>query len=332
MDYDNPQYYLYSMKNVAILVPESAVPAAIVDPRYMFTAVNEFFRSAGHQPFFNIQLVGMSRTVKLHDGLVVIHPELLLEKSGQMDLVIVPALSGNMAEAIHRNRAFVPWIISQYKQGAEVASLCVGAFLLASTGLLNGRTCSTHWLFANDFRDMFPDVHLVDDKIITEQHGLYSSGGASSYWNLLLYLVEKYTSRQMAIMATKFFLLDIGRQSQSPFMMFRGQKEHEDCEILKAQEFIEKNYQSKWTVEELADRFRIGRRTFERRFKKATSNTVIEYIQRIKIEAAKKQLESGRKTVNEVMYDVGYNDNKAFREVFKKIAGMSPQDYRSKFN
>ena len=122
------------------------------------------------------------------------------------------------------------------------------------------------------------------------------------------------------------------RNTQSQFVMFKGQKDHEDIAILKAQEFIENNYQEKITVDELADKFGIGRRTFERRFKKATSNTVIEYIQRVKIEAAKKQLESGRKNVTEVMYDVGYTDVKAFRDVFKKVAGMSPVDYRNKYN
>ena len=179
---------------------------------------------------------------------------------------------------------------------------------------------------------MFPEVYLADDKVITEQNGIYSSGGATSYWNLLLYLVEKYTNREMAIMASKFFLLEMGRNSQSPFVMFQGQKDHEDPQILQAQEFIEKRYQTKLSVEDLADRFGIGRRTFERRFKKATSNTVIEYIQRVKIESAKKQLESGRKTVNEVMYDVGYTDLKAFRDVFRKLVGMSPIEYRNKYN
>ena len=223
-------------------------------------------------------------------------------------------------------------IVEQYKNGAEVASLCIGAFLLASTGLLNGKSCSTHWLFTNEFRNMFPEVKLVDDKVITDQNGLYSSGGATSYWSLLLYLVEKYTNRDMAIMASKFFLLDIDKNSQAPFIMFKGQKDHEDHEIVEVQEYIEKNYKRRITVEELSDKFRIARRTFERRFKKATSNTLIEYIQRVKIEAAKKQLESGRKTVNEVMYDVGYTDTKAFRDVFKKLSGMSPVDYRNKYN
>jgi transcriptional regulator GlxA family with amidase domain len=187
-------------------------------------------------------------------------------------------------------------------------------------------------LYAEQFRNMFPGVNLSDDRIITSQNGLYSSGGATSYWNLLLYLVEKYTNREMAILASKFFLLDFSRNSQSPFIMFRGQKEHDDCEILKAQEFIEHHYQDKITIDLLCDKFGMVRRTFERRFKKATNNTVIEYMQRVKTEAAKKQLEHGRKTVNEVMYDTGYNDPKAFRDVFKRITGMSPIDYRNKYS
>lgn len=320
------------MKKVTILVPETAVPAAIVDPRYMFTAVNEFFKSSGHQPFFDVQLVGLTKEVKLNEGCVTIHPDLLLKNAKQTDLIIIPALSGNMNQAIKINKEFLPWIVHHYKQGAEVASLCIGAFLLASTGLLKGKSCSTHWLFANEFRTLFPDITLTDDKVITDQGGLYSSGGASSYWNLLLYLVEKYTSREMAIIASKFFLVDIDRQSQSPFVIFKGQKKHDDNEILKAQDYIEKHYQQKLTVDELAGKISIGRRTFERRFKKATSNTVVTYIQRVKIEAAKKQLETGRKTVNEVMYDVGYTDTKAFRDVFTKITGMSPIDYRNRYN
>lgn len=320
------------MKTVSILILETSVPAAIVDPRYMFSAVNEFYKSAGHQPFFKVQLVGLTKEVKLNDGLFSVHPDILLKDVKKTDLIIIPAIGGDVKLAIKKNKEFLPWIAQQYKAGAEVASLCIGSFILASTGLMKGKECSTHWLFANDFKDMFPDVILVDDKIVTAQNGLYSSGGATSYWTLLLYLVEKYTSREMSIMASKFFLLEMGRNSQSPFVMFRGQKDHEDTEIVKAQEYIEKHYQAKLTVDELADKYGIGRRTFERRFKKATSNTVVEYMQRVKMEAAKKQLESGRKTVSEVMHDVGYTDTKAFRDVFKKVTGMSPVDYRAKYN
>ncbi|MBI2731172.1 MAG: helix-turn-helix domain-containing protein [Sphingobacteriales bacterium] len=320
------------MKNIAILVPETAVVEAVADPRYMFTVINEFLKSKGQPALFNVQLVGLNKEVKLMDGIFTISVDATLKDARKPDLIIIPAVSGNLEHAVKLNSDFLPWIVKQYKDGSEVASLCLGAFILASTGLLDGKTCSTHWLFANEFRTMFPEVNLVDARILTEQKGVYTSGGANSYWTLLLHLVEKYTNRELAILASKFFVLDIDRKSQSPFTMFKGQKIHEDEEIKKVQEFIEHNFTEKITVDELANQFSIGRRTFERRFKKATNNSIAEYIQRVKIEAAKKQLEIGRKTVNEIMYEVGYNDTKAFRELFKKITGLSPLEYRNKYN
>ncbi|MCC6866053.1 MAG: helix-turn-helix domain-containing protein [Ignavibacteria bacterium] len=320
------------MKNITILIPEGAVLASIADPRYMFTAANEFLRNLGKKELFEVKLAAEKEIINLNDGMVSIHPDLLISEIEKTDLVIIPAISRDVVNAIELNKGLIPWVISQYKNGAEIASLCIGAFLFASTGLLNGKQCSTHWLYANQFRQMFPEVKLADDKVVTDQNGLYSSGGATSYWNLLLYLVEKYTDRETAIMASKFFLLDIGRENQSSFIIFRGQKDHGDDAVKKAQEYIELNFKEKITVDELCNLFGIGRRTFERRFKKATSNTIVEYIQRVKIEAAKKELESGRKTISEIMYEVGYIDSKAFREVFKKVAGLSPIDYRNKYN
>ena len=179
---------------------------------------------------------------------------------------------------------------------------------------------------------MFPEVDLVDDRIITEEQGLYTSGGANSYWNLLLYLLEKNTNREIAIIASKVFAVEIDRKSQSPFIMFNGQKSHTDEPVKKAQEFIENNVSDRISVEALATRFAIGKRNFERRFKKATNNTPVEYMQRVKIEAAKKYLEISSKNINEVMYDVGYTDTKAFRTIFKRITGLSPIDYRNKYN
>lgn len=320
------------MKTVVILVPETGVSAAIIDPRYMFTAVNEILTSNERQALFDVKLIGLSKSVTLTDGIFSITPDVLIKESVNADLIIVPAVSGDMANAIDLNRAFFSWIIAQYEKGAEVASLCSGAFLLAATGLLNGKSCSTHWLRANEFRSMFPNVDLQDAKIITEQNGLYSSGGANSYWNLLLHLVEKYTDRETAILTSKFFVLDINKESQSPFTIFKGQKLHNDPEIIKVQHFIEATYSERITIEELCEKFNIGRRTLERRFKKATNNSVIEYIHRVKVEASKKLLEIGTKQVSEVMVEVGYSDNKAFRDVFKRIAGLSPLNYRARYN
>ncbi|HET6541995.1 MAG TPA: helix-turn-helix domain-containing protein [Chryseolinea sp.] len=319
------------MKHISILVPNEAVLASIDDPRYMFTAANEFLESVGRSPLFKVQLVGLTKEVTLHKGSFTVHTDLLIDEVKKTDLIFVPALIGDLNHGLEINKDFIPWIIKQYRQGSEVASLCIGAFLLASTGLLNGKKCSTHWKYANQFRNMFPEVELVDDRIITEEQRLYSSGGANSYWNLLLYLLEKYTDREIAIIASKVFAVEIDRKSQSPFIMFNGQKGHEDEHVKKAQEFIESNVSDRISVEDLALKFAIGKRNFERRFKKATNNTPVEYMQRVKIEAAKKSFETSRKNVNEVMYDVGYSDTKAFRTVFKKITGLSPIDYRNKY-
>jgi transcriptional regulator GlxA family with amidase domain len=320
------------MKHITILVPNEAVLASIVDPRTMFTGANDFLEAAGKRPLFNVQLAGLSPEVRLNNGLFTVHTDVLLKDLHKTDLVLIPALSGDLKKSLSLNQDFFAWIIDQYEKGAEVASLCVGAFLLAATGLLNGKECSSHWKTANEFREMFPEVHLVDGRIVTEQSGLYSSGGATSYWNLLLHLVEKYAGRETALLASKVFALEIDRKSQSPFIMFNGQKNHEDTPIKEAQEFIEKNLTDKIAVEDLAVKFAIGRRHFERRFKKATNNTPIEYIQRVRMEAAKKELERSRKNVTEVMYEVGYSDAKAFRSVFKKITGLSPVEYRNKYN
>lgn len=320
------------MKHVSILVPVDAVMASIVDPRIILTGVNSFLQAEGKPPAFQVQLIGLTREVRLHNEVFSVHTDALLHEVKKTDLIFVPAISEDVRASVEKNKEFLPWITAQYEQGAEVASLCIGAFLLAATGLLDGKECSSHWRTANEFREMFPEVTLVDGRIVTEQDGLYSSGGATSYWNLLLHLVERYAGREMAILASKVYALEIDRKTQSPFIMFNGQKKHEDEPIRQAQEFIESNIGDRISVEELADKYAIGRRHFIRRFKKATNNTPIEYIQRVKIEAAKKQLENSGKNVNEVMYDVGYSDSKAFRTVFRKITGLSPIEYRNKYN
>ncbi|OYU97375.1 MAG: AraC family transcriptional regulator [Bacteroidetes bacterium B1(2017)] len=320
------------MKHISILVPESSVMQAIADPQYLFSAVNQFRTMSGNKPLFDVKLVGLKKVIKLNDGLYSVNTSHVLEDSIKTDLVIIPALFGDMKIAIAQNKELLPWISQQYKNGAEIASLCVGAFLLASTGLLNGKKCSTHWGFQNEFRELFPEVELMDGSIVTEEHRIYSSGGANSYWNLLLHLVEKYSDRQTAILAAKYFAIDIDRESQSAFAMFQGQKRHTDTSIKQAQEYIENNIQEKITIDELAALVSLGRRSFERRFKIATNNTVLEYISRVKIESAKRSFETSRKNSTEVMHEVGYTDTKAFRTVFKKITGLTPIEYRNKYN
>jgi transcriptional regulator GlxA family with amidase domain len=246
-------------------------------------------------------------------------------------VIILPLLCGDFAKIISKNKKYKDWVVAQYHSNAEIVCLCVGSFFLASTGLLKDRKCAVHWAAKNDFKAMFPDVKIIDDSIITDEKGIYTCGGGYSYLNLLLYIIEKHLTRELSILASKMFEIDIERKSQNPFMIFVGQKRHGDETVLKAQEFIENSPGTTFTVDEICDKFAVGRRTFERRFKKSTGNSIVEYIQRVKVEFAKKHLETGRKTVNEIIYETGYNDIDAFRKVFKKFTDLSPVDYRKKF-
>lgn len=320
------------MKHISILVPQGAILGSVEGPRQLLTQVNQFCLMRGEQPLFDVKLVGLKRETLLSGGSFTAHAASLIGDVTKTDLIIIPAVDGDPLQAVEINKDFIPWIKQHYNQGAEVASLCMGAFILASTGLVDGKKCATHWLAENQFRSAFPQVNLIAEKIVTDEDGIYSSGGAYSYLNLVLYLIEKYVNRETAVLCAKVFALEIDRESQSAFMMFTGIKEHGDEPIREAQMFIESHYQEKITVDQLASMFALGRRNLERRFKKATANTVVEYIQRVKIEAAKMSLEKSSENVNEVMYKVGYNDSKAFRTTFKKITGLSPLEYRNRYN
>ncbi len=320
------------MKHVSILIPKGHTSLVnIAGTHQIFNQVNGIVASQGGKPVFNVQLVGLTEETKQDSGLFSVNPEVLIDQVEQTDLIIIPAIHNEPDEALERNQAFIPWITGHYKQGAEVASLCIGAYLLAATGLLKGKKCSTHWAHASAFRNMYPDVDLVDDRIMTAEDGIYTSGGAYSYLNLLLYLIERNAGREAAIIASKMFMIDIDKESQSPFIMFEEQKEHDDEMVKEAQKIIENSFQEKLYVEDIASKLSISRRSLEGRFKKATRNTLVEYIQRVKVEAAKKRFETTRFNVNEIMYEVGYSDTKSFRTLFKRITGLTPVEYKNKY-
>ena len=323
------------MKHLTLIVPDGeTVLDSIVATYMLFNRANQFQMGIGKEPVFKIELAGLSKEIKLYGGLFSIRPKSNLKEIAKTDLVIIPAFQPNInfSESLKNNKQIISWILDQYKNGAEIISLCTGAFLLAETGLLDGRKCSTHWALADKFKQMFPKVKLNTKKIITEENGVYTSGGAFSFLNFLLLIIEKYYDRQTAVTCSKLFEIDMDRSSQAPFEIFSGQKKHLDEEIKKAQLYLENNFNEKINIENLAADLAVGRRNFDRRFKKATGNTHIEYLQKVKIEAAKKNLESTRKTISEVMYEVGYSDLKSFRTTFKKITGLSPLEYRNKFN
>ena len=321
------------MKHMTILVPKGENNlSSIVGSYKIFTRANEYWKKSGRKELFKIELAGVSKKVDFYNGLFAVKPHTHISNISKTNLIIIPSLNHNYQKAVKGNQPMIEWIREQYKSGAEIATICTGAFLLASAGLLDGKICSTHWSAADTFRSMFPNVDLQADKLITDENGIYTNGGAYSFLNLLIYLLEKYYERQTAIFCSKVFQIEIDRQSQSTFAIFTGQKTHGDEVVKNAQVYIEGHLDEKISMEHLSSKFAVGRRNFDRRFIKATGNTPLEYAQRVKIESAKKAFENTRKNINEVMYDVGYADVKAFREVFRKITGMSPLEYRNKYN
>ncbi len=320
------------MKQVIIVVPKGDPHLSSIAGSYeILNRANMYWRKSGHRPSMEILVAGFATEPKLDNGYFSVNAADItcLKKP---DLVIIPSVGNDYDQSIKMNKELITWIRNQYINGAEIASICTGAFLLAATGLLEGKTCSTHWNAANDFRLLFPNINLQTDKLITVEPGIYTNGGAYSFLNLILFLVEKYFDRQTAILCSKVFQIEIERTSQSPFAIFQAQKNHGDEMVCQAQTYIEENPGEKISFEELASKLATSRRNFDRRFIKATGNTPVEYLQRVKVEFAKSNLEKGRKSIFEVMYEVGYSDDKAFREVFKKITGLSPLDYKARYN
>jgi transcriptional regulator GlxA family with amidase domain len=319
------------MKHISILALNDATITSIDSAYQILSRVNDFLRYQGKPAFYTVEIVGLEKSATLNHGLYTIAIDKTIHEVVKTDVVVIPLLCGDFAKALERNEKYADWLTTQYSKGAELVTLCVGSFFLASTGLLNGRKCAIHWAAKNEFKAMFPQVNLIDNTIITDEAGIYTSAGGYSYLNLLLYVIEKHLGRAMSILASKMFEIDIDRKSQNPFTIFMGQKRHEDEQVLMAQELIEHNATENFIIEDICKKVSLGRRTFERRFKKCTGNSVAEYIQRVKVEYAKKQLESAAGTVNEIIYNVGYNNADAFRRVFKKHTDLTPVDYRKKY-
>ncbi len=320
------------MKHVSILPLYDATLSSIDSSHQLFSRVNDFMKYQGKPPFYDVEIVGLTKDTKLSNGLYTISSDKTIDQVKKTHVIVLPLLCGDFKRAILENQKYTDWLISQYHNDAEIVCLCVGSFYLASTGLLDNKKCAVHWAAKNEFKEMFSNIELVDDTIITDEKGIYTCGGGYSYLNLILYIFEKHLGRDISILASKMFEIDIDRKSQNSFAIFIGQKKHGDETVLKAQEWIENNPTETYTVDEVCDKVSVGRRTFERRFKKSTGNSIAEYIQRVKVEFAKKHLEAGRKTINEIVYETGYNDIDAFRKIFKKTTDLSPLEYRKKYS
>jgi transcriptional regulator GlxA family with amidase domain len=322
-------------KRIHILVLEDCtplVPVGFADLlRKTVMLVTPMVGGDGPQPL-EVTLVscGSSRAVTAAGGLRL-HCDARLEEVRQSDLVLVPPLDPDVLQHLELNRAAVPWLRRMYERGADVASACTGTFLLAEAGLLSGRAATTHWAFQELLRARYPLVRIEPQAIVVDQGRVCTAGGATSFLNLSLFVIERLFGPPTAHAASKMFLVDLNKSPQSAYAMFSTQKTHGDEQILRAQDLIEQELRSCPSVEQLARRTAMSRRTFIRRFKHATGNSPLDYILRVRVEAAKRALESSSQSISEVANAVGYTDVVAFRKVFVRLTGLTPVDYRARY-
>lgn len=318
---------------VICLALENSKMLALSGALDIFSTTNEVLNERGLPSLFNVEVVSVNNKQKDVENVIsAICNKSINDVKETADLILIPGLNGDILTAVKNAEVAIPFLREQYSKGCELASLCTGSFVLASTKLLQKNdSLTTHWQASELFEQTFPDINLKIESVITDSNGIYSSGGATSSFNLLIYLIEKFHSKELALYISKIYALDYSRMSQLHFSIFSPLKKHDDKEILKAQQFIEENIKEKFTIDDILHSVALSKRNFIRRFKKATNSTPKNYIQNVKIEVAKRLLENGGKNITEIMYESGYNDGKSFRTIFKRITGITPQEYKNKY-
>ncbi|GAU83617.1 transcriptional regulator of AraC family [Bosea sp. BIWAKO-01] len=256
------------------------------------------------------------------------HPELGTRNTPAI-LLIPGRLSGPM-EA-EEATPYARWLLDRHADGATLASNCGGAFVLAATGLLAGRPATTHWLFANAFRDRFPDVRLDPDKIVIEDGDIITAGGLMAWTDLGLRLVDRLFGPTVMIETGRFLLIDPAGREQRHYSSFSPRLTHGDEAILKVQHWLQAREARAVSVSEMAKVSAMEERTFLRRFKAATGLKPIEYAQHLRVGKARELLEFTRRSIDQIAWAVGYEDAAAFRKLFHRIVGLSPGDYRHRF-
>ena len=320
------------MPTIALLAVQNCMYSSITGPFDLFSVASlEAERSAGHRTaslFQPVVVAPPDREITAFNGTPVRAGASFADKI-VYDIVFVPVIFGDLGPLLV-DRETIDWLTEQGRKGACLCSVCAGAFLLAETGLLKGRKATTHWNLADDFARRFPDILLKREKMLVDEGDCITAGGVSAYMDLSLYLTARFGSPELAASLSKILLIDPARRLQSPYQTGSFCKNHGDREILAIQEWLERNMAWSITLHDLADRAGLGARTFMRRFKKATGDTPLEYLQHLRIEAARKLLETSPETIDGITLKSGYQDISSFRKLFKKYTGLSPSAYRRK--
>jgi transcriptional regulator GlxA family with amidase domain len=229
------------------------------------------------------------------------------------------------------DRSLVSWVRRLNRKGTIICAVCAGVFLAAQTGLLDGRMATTHWNLSDEFQERYPDVILKKERMIVDEGDIITAGGVTAFIDLSLYMAGRFGSLELSSALSRMLLIDPARRLQTPYSEYRFNTSHQDESILKAQHWMAENMAFPLTVSMLAGKACLGERTFARRFKKATGDTPLEYLQYLRIGKARTLLETTDEPVETITYETGYEDANSFRRLFKRSTGLSPTAYRKKF-
>ena len=315
--------------HVTLLLPEHCSAASATLALELLHAANQFSGSAS--PLFEVVSVSKDgQPVPTSAGQRLL-ADRAMEDIRQTDLVLIPGYLFSLAQALPTFPQYRDWLLRQHQQGAVLASMCNATFLLADTGLLNGRSATTHWAFTEPFRRRYPQVRLREDNLLCDEGSLITAGGATAAMDLMLHLVRRFASLELAQTCSRYLLVDSRQCGQSAYVMWTLPKQHKDPAILKVQNWLDEHYHEPLRVDELAARFGFGERNFKRRFRDATGFAPLAYLQTLRLEQAKQLMENTRMTLESITLAVGYEDPNSFRRLFQDRVGLSPAEYRRKF-
>ena len=319
------------------------VTVLFLDETFSSTAIGpmEVFRHAGllwnsftgirPVPHFRVTTASVDGRAVRCDGPIHIRPAAALKDVRKTDLIFIPSTGLGIDDVVERNAPVVPWLHRWHKRGAAIASVCSGVGLVAAAGLLDGRRATTHWTLADRFREMYPKVRWMPELMVTEDRDLYCGGGVNASLDLSLYLVQRFCGHDVAMQSAKAMLIEMPRAWQAGFAIVPLKTEHSDDSISEAQEWLHQNFHHTFPLEAPAERVGMSLRNFVRRFKQATGDSPLIYLQKLRVAAAKRLLESDHRTMQEISDAVGYQDVAFFRKIFERHTGVSPSAYRRRF-
>ena len=322
------------MKEITILLLDEMFSSTAIGPMEVFRHAGSLWNAltgAKVEPAFRVTTATAGGGPVTCDGGIRISPNVALKDIGKTDLIFVPTTGVSVDDVLERNAAVVPWLMRRSTKGVAIASVCSGVGLVAAAGLLDGKRATTHWGLADRFREKYPLVKWMPELMVTEDRGFYCGGGVNASLDLAIYLVERFCGHEVAMQTSKALLIEMPRAWQAGFAIVPLKTDHADDVISKAQDWIHKNFARTFALEDPAERVGMSVRNFVRRFKQATGDSPLIYLQKLRVAAAKRMLESNHRSMQEISFAVGYQDVAFFRSLFQRHTGISPSEYGKRF-